>query len=167
MRGAVDARRRSARSADLPAVASLRSLLGFHTERGGDPLERQQRHARAAAGRAGGQQQGTLQGLQVVAGDLEQRERGSDIVGAVLGPSPKIRHCEPQASISPLLHAVHAHQAQRLFASDPRWRKTTGMTEVPEDHRASRPWPGGATPLGLGSRRPRPPPQAAPWWARW
>ncbi|MGW1996085.1 hypothetical protein [Embleya sp. NPDC001921] len=32
-----------------------------------------------------------------------------------------------------LLHAVQAHRARRLFASNPRWRETMGITEMPED----------------------------------
>ncbi|MZE80898.1 hypothetical protein [Streptomyces xinghaiensis] len=46
---------------------------------------------------------------------------------------PQIRERAPHASITALLHAVHAHQAQRVFACDPRWRETAGITEVPED----------------------------------
>ncbi|MFD4956670.1 hypothetical protein [Streptomyces sp. NPDC058451] len=46
---------------------------------------------------------------------------------------PQIRERTPLASITALLYAVHAHQAQRVFACDPRWRETAGITEVPED----------------------------------
>ncbi|MFD7137211.1 hypothetical protein [Streptomyces sp. NPDC059894] len=46
---------------------------------------------------------------------------------------PQIRQRTPLASITALLYAVHAHQAQRVFACDPRWRETAGITEVPED----------------------------------
>ncbi|MFI6341207.1 hypothetical protein [Streptomyces sp. NPDC050535] len=46
---------------------------------------------------------------------------------------PEIRDRAPQASVAVLLHAVHAHQAQRVFACDARWRETAGITEVPED----------------------------------
>lgn len=46
---------------------------------------------------------------------------------------PRVRDRDPEASIAVLLHAVHAHQARRLFASDRRWRETTGITERPED----------------------------------
>ena len=43
-----------------------------------------------------------------------------------------------------LLHAVHAHQARRLFASDARWRETAGIKEVPEDRAGG---------VGAGGRR--------------
>ncbi|MFD4177262.1 hypothetical protein [Streptomyces anulatus] len=46
---------------------------------------------------------------------------------------PQIRERTPLASITALLYAVHAHQTQRVFACDPRWRETLGITEVPED----------------------------------
>ncbi|MFJ4689639.1 hypothetical protein ACIQNG_33780 [Streptomyces sp. NPDC091377] len=46
---------------------------------------------------------------------------------------PEIQNRTPQASVAVLLHAVHAHQAQRLFATDARWREIAGITEVPED----------------------------------
>lgn len=46
---------------------------------------------------------------------------------------PQIRERTPLASITALLYAVHAHQAQRVFACDPRWKETAGVTEVPED----------------------------------
>ncbi|MGP2436329.1 hypothetical protein [Streptomyces sp. JW3] len=45
----------------------------------------------------------------------------------------EIQDRTPHASVVALLHAVHAHQAQRVFACDPRWRETAGITEVPED----------------------------------
>ncbi|MFB6714558.1 hypothetical protein ACFCZY_22515 [Streptomyces sp. NPDC056237] len=64
----------------------------------------------------------------------DQREQPPRPLSGVFGSHPpKIRNREPQASIAALLHAVRAHQAQRVFACDPRWRETTGLTEVPED----------------------------------
>ncbi|WP_431981436.1 hypothetical protein [Streptomyces qinglanensis] len=45
----------------------------------------------------------------------------------------EIRDRTPHAAVAALLHAVHAHQADRVFACDPRWRETAGITEVPED----------------------------------
>lgn len=49
---------------------------------------------------------------------------------------PDIQDRTPQASVAVLLHAVHAHQARRLFASDPHWQKTVGEHEVPADRAA-------------------------------
>ncbi|MYT82345.1 hypothetical protein YW3DRAFT_05728 [Streptomyces sp. MnatMP-M77] len=46
---------------------------------------------------------------------------------------PQIRARTPLASITALLCAVHAHQAQGVFACDPGWRQAAGITEVPED----------------------------------
>lgn len=46
---------------------------------------------------------------------------------------PEVRDRTPQASVPVLLHAVHAHQTRRLLASDPRWRETAGVTDMPED----------------------------------
>jgi hypothetical protein len=46
---------------------------------------------------------------------------------------PEVRERTPEASAAVLLHAVHAHQARRLFASDPRRRETMRLTEMPED----------------------------------
>lgn len=46
---------------------------------------------------------------------------------------PAICARTPEASVSGLLHAVTAHQVRRLFTSDARWRRTTGITAVPED----------------------------------
>ncbi|MFF2374867.1 hypothetical protein ACFVUW_10840 [Streptomyces xiamenensis] len=43
------------------------------------------------------------------------------------------RERTPHTSISALLHAVTAHQAQRLFARNPHWKKIAGITEDPED----------------------------------
>ncbi|MEU9339546.1 hypothetical protein AB0D49_41500 [Streptomyces sp. NPDC048290] len=45
----------------------------------------------------------------------------------------EIRYRTPHVSITALLHAVHAHQARRAFACDPRWREIAGVTELPED----------------------------------
>ncbi|MFI5796256.1 hypothetical protein [Streptomyces sp. NPDC051677] len=45
----------------------------------------------------------------------------------------EIQDRTPHVSVAALLHAVHAHQARRVFACDPRWRETAGITEVPED----------------------------------
>lgn len=49
------------------------------------------------------------------------------------GDLQQIRERAPHASITAILHAVHAHQAQRVFACDPRWREAAGITEAPED----------------------------------
>ncbi|MGW2919315.1 hypothetical protein ACWDBF_15820 [Streptomyces angustmyceticus] len=46
---------------------------------------------------------------------------------------PQLQARTPQASVAALLHAVHAHQAQRLFVSHRYWQKAAGETEVPED----------------------------------
>ncbi|ONK13180.1 hypothetical protein [Streptomyces sp. MP131-18] len=46
---------------------------------------------------------------------------------------PGVRDRTPEASVPVLLHTVHAHQFRRLLASDPRWRETADVTEVPED----------------------------------
>ncbi|MFL4909465.1 hypothetical protein ACJ6WF_41355 [Streptomyces sp. MMS24-I2-30] len=65
--------------------------------------------------------------------DEDQAQLLARLSDGYTGDLPRIRERVPHASVTALLHAVHAHQAQRVFACDPRWRETAGVTEVPED----------------------------------
>ncbi|MFD9396944.1 hypothetical protein ACFWBB_41285 [Streptomyces sp. NPDC060000] len=65
--------------------------------------------------------------------DEDQAELLARLAEDYAAALPEIQARTPQASVSVLLHAVHADQACRMFVSHPYWENAVGETEVPED----------------------------------
>ncbi|MFE5718545.1 hypothetical protein [Streptomyces erythrochromogenes] len=65
--------------------------------------------------------------------DEDQAQLLARLSADYAGDLQQIGERAPHAAITALLHAVHAHQAQRVFACNPRWREIAGIAEVPED----------------------------------